>query len=82
MILGCDVSHSSAFQALKEKDLGNAAYKNKDFENALKHYDQALQHDPTNMTYMSNQAGLYAQTYWFLMYSHLNKLFKNICFQM
>lgn len=48
------------FQALKEKELGNAAYKNKDFEMALKHYDQALKHDPTNMTYISNQAGLYS----------------------
>ncbi|XP_014865208.1 PREDICTED: stress-induced-phosphoprotein 1 [Poecilia mexicana] len=45
--------------ALKEKELGNAAYKNKDFEKALKHYDQALKHDPTNMTYMSNQAAVY-----------------------
>ncbi|XP_038148252.1 stress-induced-phosphoprotein 1 [Cyprinodon tularosa] len=45
--------------ALKEKELGNAAYKNKDFELALKHYDQALKHDPTNMTYISNQAAVY-----------------------
>ncbi|MEQ2239807.1 Stress-induced-phosphoprotein 1 [Ilyodon furcidens] len=42
-----------------EKELGNAAYKNKDFETALKHYDQALKHDPTNMTYISNQAAVY-----------------------
>ncbi|XP_047234328.1 stress-induced-phosphoprotein 1 [Girardinichthys multiradiatus] len=45
--------------ALIEKELGNAAYKNKDFETALKHYDQALKHDPTNMTYISNQAAVY-----------------------
>lgn len=45
-------------QALKEKDLGNEAYKKKDFATALKHYEEALMHDPTNMTYISNQAGI------------------------
>lgn len=47
-------------QALKEKELGNAAYKNKDFETAVKHYDEAMKHDPTNMTYISNKAGTYS----------------------
>uniref|UniRef100_A0A8C2WID1 Stress-induced-phosphoprotein 1 n=1 Tax=Cyclopterus lumpus TaxID=8103 RepID=A0A8C2WID1_CYCLU len=42
-------------KALKEKELGNAAYKNKDFDTALKHYEEAVKHDPTNMTYISNQ---------------------------
>uniref|UniRef100_A0A669DDN9 Stress-induced-phosphoprotein 1 n=1 Tax=Oreochromis niloticus TaxID=8128 RepID=A0A669DDN9_ORENI len=46
-------------KALKEKELGNAAYKNKDFETALKHYEEAIKHDPTNMTYISNQAAVY-----------------------
>ncbi|XP_072302685.1 stress-induced-phosphoprotein 1 [Eucyclogobius newberryi] len=45
--------------ALKEKELGNVAYKNKDFQTALKHYDEAMKHDPTNMTYLSNQAAVY-----------------------
>ncbi|XP_061659303.1 stress-induced-phosphoprotein 1 isoform X2 [Syngnathoides biaculeatus] len=45
--------------ALKEKELGNAAYKNKDFDAALKHYQEAIKHDPTNMTYISNQAAVY-----------------------
>ncbi|XP_028278090.1 stress-induced-phosphoprotein 1 [Parambassis ranga] len=45
--------------ALKEKELGNAAYKNKDFATALKHYEEAIKHDPTNMTYLSNQAAVY-----------------------
>ncbi|KAM9781546.1 stress-induced-phosphoprotein 1 [Syngnathus typhle] len=45
--------------ALKEKELGNAAYKNKDFDMALKHYEEAVKHDPTNMTYISNQAAVY-----------------------
>ncbi|KAE8287958.1 Stress-induced-phosphoprotein 1 [Larimichthys crocea] len=46
-------------KALKEKELGNAAYKNKDFETALKHYEEAVKHDPTNMTYISNQAAVF-----------------------
>ncbi|XP_077403508.1 stress-induced-phosphoprotein 1 [Vanacampus margaritifer] len=45
--------------ALKEKELGNAAYKNKDFDTALKHYEEAIKHDPSNMTYISNQAAVY-----------------------
>lgn len=44
-------------QALKEKELGNTAYKNRDFEAALKHYEAAIKHDPTNMSYISNKAG-------------------------
>lgn len=46
-----------SLQALKEKELGNAAYKNRDFETALKHYEGAIKHDPTNMSYISNKAG-------------------------
>ncbi|KAK9536214.1 hypothetical protein VZT92_006020 [Zoarces viviparus] len=46
-------------KALKEKELGNTAYKNKDFDAALKHYEEAIKHDPTNMTYISNQAAVY-----------------------
>ncbi|XP_076024418.1 stress-induced-phosphoprotein 1 [Genypterus blacodes] len=46
-------------KAMKEKELGNVAYKNKDFETALKHYEEAIKHDPTNMTYISNQAAVY-----------------------
>ncbi|XP_061904153.1 stress-induced-phosphoprotein 1 [Entelurus aequoreus] len=45
--------------ALKEKELGNTAYKNKDFETALKHYEEAVKHDPTNMAYISNQAAVH-----------------------
>ncbi|XP_053703062.1 stress-induced-phosphoprotein 1 [Synchiropus splendidus] len=45
--------------ALKEKELGNIAYKKKDFQVALQHYEEAIKHDPTNMTYISNQAAVY-----------------------
>ena len=44
-------------QAVKEKELGNAAYKKKEFTEALQHYDRALELDPDNITFMTNKAG-------------------------
>ena len=46
-----------SFQAIKEKELGNAAYKKKDFETAIKHYDDAFNLDPTNITILTNKGG-------------------------
>ncbi|KAJ7428597.1 Stress-induced-phosphoprotein 1 [Pitangus sulphuratus] len=46
-------------QAQREKELGNAAYKRKEFPAALEHYTRAEQLDPTNMTYVTNQAAVY-----------------------
>lgn len=46
-------------QARKEKELGNEAYKKKDFEKALQHYNRAVQLDPTDMTYLTNIAAVY-----------------------
>lgn len=43
-------------QALKEKELGNNSYKKKDCDTALKHYSWVRELDPSNMTYLTNQA--------------------------
>lgn len=45
--------------ALQEKDLGNDSYKKKDFENALKHYQKAKEHDPSDITFYTNMAAVY-----------------------
>lgn len=45
--------------ARNEKDAGNAAYKKKDFETALAHYNKAIEHDPTDITFYSNIAAVY-----------------------
>lgn len=44
-------------QAEAEKEKGNEAYKKKDFETALNHYNKATELDPVNMTYYTNRAG-------------------------
>lgn len=46
-------------EALVEKELGNAAYKKKDFETALKHYKKAFELDPNNIIYMNNEAAVH-----------------------
>lgn len=45
--------------ALLEKDQGNECYKKKDFENALKHYQNAIDSDPTDITFYTNMAAVY-----------------------
>lgn len=45
-------------QAMEEKEKGNAAYKKKEFEVALQHYDKAMELDPTNITFLTNKAGM------------------------
>ncbi|KAF1568636.1 Stress-induced-phosphoprotein 1, partial [Eudyptes schlegeli] len=49
-------------EAQREKELGNAAYKRKEFPTALAHYTRAEELDPTNMTYVTNQAAVYFET--------------------
>ena len=48
-------------QALEEKEKGNAAYKQKDFDTALQHYERAMELDPANMTYLTNRAAVYLE---------------------
>lgn len=45
--------------ALKEKALGNEFYKTKKFDDALKHYNLAINHDKTDMTFLNNKAAVY-----------------------
>ncbi|KAJ1360074.1 Hsp90 cochaperone [Parelaphostrongylus tenuis] len=41
------------------EDPGNAAYKLKDFKEAHKHYDKAIELDPSNITFYTNKAAAY-----------------------
>lgn len=42
---------------MAEKNLGNEAYKKRDFAAAHQHYDKAIELEPSNMTYYNNKAG-------------------------
>ncbi|TGZ53684.1 stress-induced-phosphoprotein 1 [Temnothorax longispinosus] len=46
-------------KALEEKKLGNEAYKKRSFEEALQHYDKAVELDPTEIVYLLNIAAVY-----------------------
>lgn len=46
-------------KALEEKKLGNEAYKKKNFEEALKHYNKAVELDSTEIVYLLNIAAVY-----------------------
>ncbi|OAQ32436.1 TPR-like protein [Linnemannia elongata AG-77] len=46
-------------EALKAKDLGNASYKARKFEEALEHYAKAWELDPTNISILTNKAAVY-----------------------
>lgn len=46
-------------EALKEKELGNQAYKKKNFEEALKCYHRAVELDSGDITYLNNIAAVY-----------------------
>lgn len=46
-------------QALQEKDLGNAAYNNREFDAAHKHYDKAIKLCPTNIAFHVKKAEVY-----------------------
>lgn len=44
-------------QAVREKELGNAAYKAKKFDEAIKHYDAAVNLDDTDISFLTNRCG-------------------------
>jgi stress-induced-phosphoprotein 1 len=46
-------------KAEKEKDLGNSFYKNKNFDEAISHYNNAIDLDPSELTYYTNKAAVY-----------------------
>lgn len=46
-------------EAVTAKEAGNAAYRKRDFETAVKHYDKAIELDPTDMSFRTNKAAVY-----------------------
>eukprot|EP00271_Cylindrocystis_brebissonii_P015448 TRINITY_DN38347_c0_g1_i1.p1 TRINITY_DN38347_c0_g1~~TRINITY_DN38347_c0_g1_i1.p1 ORF type:complete len:586 (+),score=186.26 TRINITY_DN38347_c0_g1_i1:283-2040(+) len=45
--------------AIKEKELGNAAYKKKEFDTAIEHYTKAIELDDTDISFITNRAAVY-----------------------
>ena len=45
-------------EAKKEKELGNAAYKKKDFDVAIAHYDKAISLDDEDISFITNKAAV------------------------
>ncbi|KAJ0265761.1 Hsp70-Hsp90 organizing protein 2 [Hirschfeldia incana] len=48
-------------KALKEKEMGNAAYKKKDFETAIKHYSAAMEIDDEDISFITNRAAVHLE---------------------
>ncbi|KAF8092933.1 hypothetical protein N665_0396s0022 [Sinapis alba] len=48
-------------KALKEKEMGNAAYKKKDFETAIKHYSAAIEIDDEDISFITNRAAVHLE---------------------
>jgi stress-induced-phosphoprotein 1 len=44
-----------------EKEKGNKAFKDKNYDLAIRHYDEAIKKDPKNPVYYSNKATCYYQ---------------------
>ena len=49
---------SSKQDAQKAKELGNAAYKAKKFEEAIKYYDEAIKLDDSDISFLTNRLAL------------------------
>ncbi|XP_058084908.1 hsp70-Hsp90 organizing protein-like [Magnolia sinica] len=47
--------------AQKEKEVGNAAYKKKDFETAIQHYTRAMELDDEDISFLTNRAAVYME---------------------
>lgn len=47
--------------AQKEKSLGNELYKAKKFDEAIEHYNKAIELDNTDMTFLTNKAAVYME---------------------
>lgn len=45
-------------QAVQEKEQGNTFYKQRQFDQALQHYNKAVELDPNNITYLNNIAAV------------------------
>lgn len=54
-----DAPSAEKREALDEKKLGNDAYKKKQFDAALRHYERAVELDPTEITFLLNVAAVY-----------------------
>ena len=48
-------------RAQEEKQAGNAAYKKKDFEEAIRRYNAAIELDSTDISFLSNRAAVYLE---------------------
>lgn len=48
-------------KAKKEKELGNAAYKKKQFETAIQHYSKAIEIDDEDIVYITNRGAVYLE---------------------
>jgi stress-induced-phosphoprotein 1 len=51
----------SQAQAQVEKELGNAAYKKKSFDEAIAHYNKAQELDGNDISFMTNRAAVYLE---------------------
>lgn len=48
-------------EAMKAKELGNAAYKKKDFAEAIAQYNRAIDLDPNDVSFLNNRAAVYLE---------------------
>ncbi|KAF9617177.1 hypothetical protein IFM89_034328 [Coptis chinensis] len=56
-----DEEKESKVKAQKEKELGNAAYKKKEFEKAIDHYSKAIELDSEDVSFLTNRAAVYLE---------------------